>query len=89
MSQSSKPSTGANTIPEWKFPEQSTPSSATRVSPRAIQALQYTLAKQLPTVHTLHTDYGSILLDDELAQAVEGALEPIFTQRLEMMEVGA
>lgn len=44
--------------------------------------MQYAQAKQLPTATEIHTNYGDIPLDDEMRQAVEDALSPIFERRL-------
>ncbi|MCG8643316.1 MAG: hypothetical protein MI862_26555 [Desulfobacterales bacterium] len=48
--------------------------------------MQYALAKQLPTVKSLLSDYGEMELDDELRQAVEKALTPIIQRRLNPAE---
>lgn len=45
-------------------------------------ALQYALAKQLPTAHTIASNYGDIELDEELRAAVEAAVRPILERRL-------
>lgn len=41
----------------------------------------YALSKQLPTIYSLESNYGSIELDEELRRAVVNALEPIFRRR--------
>ena len=51
-----------------------------------IEEIRYALTKQLSTVHSLATSYGSIELDDELRQAINNALRPIMTTRLNQME---
>ncbi|MBT3196733.1 MAG: hypothetical protein HN344_03330 [Gammaproteobacteria bacterium] len=52
----------------------------------SIDEIKYALAKQLSTAHSLATAYGSIELDDELRQAINNALRPIMTTRLNQME---
>ena len=41
----------------------------------------YALSKQLPTVYSLESNYGSIELDEELRLAVVAALAPILRRR--------
>jgi len=44
--------------------------------------IQYLLSKQLPSVYSLNTNYGDVLLDDELRLAVINALTPILLNRI-------
>lgn len=50
--------------------------------------LQYTMAKQLPTAREIHSNYGTIELDDEMRSAVEAALVPILERRLKQAQKG-
>lgn len=43
----------------------------------------YALAKQLPSAYALKTSYGQFDLDDEMRAAVEAALRPILTARMQ------
>lgn len=45
--------------------------------------LEYCLAKQLPTLTLLHSNYGTFELDHELAEAVRNILRPMLIKRLE------
>lgn len=54
-----------------------------------IEQIQYALAKQLDTAHTLSTDYGDLPIDAELQRAIAQALRPILDRRLDPDEPGA
>lgn len=44
----------------------------------------YALWKQLPTAYAIASNYGGIELDDELRGAIDTAVRPILTRRLEL-----
>lgn len=44
--------------------------------------LSYALAKQLPTAYSINSKFGELNLDEELAMAVQKAIEPILRRRL-------
>ena len=45
--------------------------------------IRHCLSKQLPNATSILTDYGEILLDNEMKEAVKRALEPILKSRLQ------
>lgn len=47
------------------------------------EELIYCLAKQLPNLASMQSDYGDFELDEELAEAVEKALRPIIQRRID------
>jgi hypothetical protein len=54
-----------------------------------IEEIRYALTKQLSTVHSLATSYGSIELDTELKLTIQTALKPILIARLNQMETNS
>lgn len=44
----------------------------------------YALWKQLPNAYAIASNYGAIELDDELRGAIDTAIRPILTRRLEL-----
>ena len=46
-------------------------------------AWTYALAKQLDRAYALETTYGTLQLDEEMRAAVEKALRPLLTKRLD------
>lgn len=44
--------------------------------------ISYALSKQLQSIISLNTNYGTILLDNELQEAIQDALRPILERRL-------
>lgn len=48
--------------------------------------LDYALGKQLEHITALHTSYGEIPLDHELAALIRGAIEPVLERRRKALE---
>ncbi|NCC29823.1 MAG: hypothetical protein EOM22_17185 [Gammaproteobacteria bacterium] len=51
--------------------------------PTDADRLSYALVKQVPSMYSIETDYGTLDLDDELREAVRAAVEPILRRRLQ------
>jgi hypothetical protein len=51
------------------------------------QDLSYALAKQIDSVHSLETSYGTFHLDELMRKAVASALRPILRTRLSQLRL--
>jgi hypothetical protein len=57
------------------------------VSEEAEFKLSYALAKQIDSVHSLETSYGTFHLDEAMRKSVASALRPILQTRLSKLRL--